>query len=79
MKIVKRSLFGPGIVGLNKKLIKDKKYIIKAAPATTSKFGPSGSLKNENIILEQAIDVKPKISKGLFLMRGAAAILLAEE
>lgn len=31
-----------------------------------SKFGPSGSLKNENIALEHAIDVIPKIINEVF-------------
>lgn len=37
-----------------------------AIPITTRRFGPSGSLKNENIILENAIDVIPKIRSELF-------------
>lgn len=37
-----------------------------AIPITTSKFGPSGSLKNKNSILEHTIAVMPKISSELF-------------
>ncbi len=33
---------------------------------TMSKFGPSGSLKNENIALEHAIDVMPNIINEIF-------------
>ena len=40
--------------------------MITAIPITTSKFGPSGSLKNKNITLEHAIDVIPKISNEVF-------------
>jgi hypothetical protein len=48
--------------GVNKYTGNDKKYTIIAATATTNKFGPSGSLKNTNIILENMIDVTPNIS-----------------
>ena len=37
--------------------------MIAAIPITTSKFGPSGSLKNKNSALEHKIAVIPKISK----------------
>jgi hypothetical protein len=36
--------------------------MIAAIPITTSKFGPSGSLKRKNITLEHRMDVIPKIS-----------------
>lgn len=51
---------------LNKYTVKDKKYTTSAITVTISKFGPSGSLKNTNIILEQTIDVMAKISNEIF-------------
>jgi hypothetical protein len=50
------------LAGVNKYAANDKKYMIDAIPITTSKFGPSGSLKRKNIALEHAMDVIPKIS-----------------
>ena len=38
-----------------------------AIPVTTKRFGPSGSWKNANIILEHATAVIARISKELFL------------
>ncbi len=38
-----------------------------AIAVTTSRFGPSGSWKNENITLEHAKAVTAKITKDLFL------------
>lgn len=35
-----------------------------AATVTMSKFGPSGSLKSQNVALENTIDAAPKISNG---------------
>lgn len=35
-------------------------------PVTISKFGPSGSLKNPNIDLEQKTDVNPRIINEVF-------------
>jgi len=40
--------------------------MISASPITTSKFGPSGSLKNKNSNLEHARDIIPKISNEVF-------------
>lgn len=40
--------------------------MIAAMTITTRRFGPSGSLKNENITLEHAMDVIPKISNDVF-------------
>lgn len=45
---------------------KDKKYTIMAIPVTMSKFGPSGSLKNKNSILEHRIAVMPRMSNEKF-------------
>lgn len=44
----------------------DKKYIITANPTTIKRFGPSGSLKKKNIILEQAREVRARIRRGSF-------------
>lgn len=68
MKIPNKSLLVPinDIEELNKYIAKDKKYMITAIPITTSRFGPSGSLKNKNITLEHIIDVMPKISSEVF-------------
>jgi hypothetical protein len=40
--------------------------MIVAATITTKRFGPSGSLKNKNIVLEQTIDAIAKISNEIF-------------
>lgn len=40
---------------------RDNKYTISAIPITTSKFGPSGSLKSANNTREHAMDVNPRI------------------
>ncbi len=40
--------------------------MISAIPITTTKFGPSGSLKRENIIFESTIDVIPNIINEVF-------------
>src|SRR6185295_8785431 len=51
---------------LNKYIDKDKKYNTTAAPTTISRFGPSGSLKNTNITLENTSDVTPRIINEVF-------------
>lgn len=58
------------VVGALKKCnAKDKRNTMMAATETTSKFGPSGSLKNTNITLEDTIDAAPKIINGtLFVL-----------
>jgi len=66
MKIANESLLRPTAEGINKYAPKDKKYRIAAIPVTTSKFGPSGSLKNTNIILEHASAVIANISSEVF-------------
>ena len=42
-------------------IVKDKKYTTPNIPITTRRFGPSGSLKNENIALDNMRAVIPKI------------------
>ena len=69
MKITNASLLKPvnsTVEGENKYTTKDKRYTIAVIPITTNKFGPSGSLKNQNSILEQTMDVIPKISNEVF-------------
>jgi hypothetical protein len=46
---------------------KDKTYKIAAITMTMSKFGPSGSLKDKNIVLEHAMDVMANIMSEIFL------------
>jgi hypothetical protein len=45
---------------------KDTRYITAANTITINKFGPSGSLKSENVNLESTRDVKPKIINDVF-------------
>jgi hypothetical protein len=68
MKIPNKSLLIPinDTEELNKYIVKDKKYMITAIPITTSRFGPSGSLKHKNINLESKTDVTNKISNDIF-------------
>ena len=78
MKITNKSLLRPLIEGPNKYTTKvDKTYTITAIPMTMSKFGPSGSLKNQNIALEHAIAVIAKISNEvLFDLKFIVVIIL---
>jgi len=69
MKIAAKSLLRPVSnegKGYNKYAATDKKYTIAAVPTTTSKFGPSGSLKKKNSAREQRIDVTARISNEIF-------------
>lgn len=66
MKIANRSFLRAVVPGLNRYDIKDKKYTITAVTITTNKFGPSGSLKNQNIALEHMADVINKIINEAF-------------
>ena len=52
--------------GLNTYAAKDKKYTAIARAATIKRFGPSGSLKKKNSILEQMMAVAPNISNEIF-------------
>lgn len=54
------------VEGPNKYTGKDRRYRNNAITVTISKFGPSGSLNNKNIVLEHAIAVMPKISNEIF-------------
>lgn len=51
---------------LDKYAVKDKKYSIAAVTITIRRFGPSGSLKKKNIVLENRIDVIHKIINEAF-------------
>ena len=66
MQIANRSLLRPVVEGMNDHTIKDGKYRITAIPVTTRRFGPSGSLKSKNNVLEHARDVIPRISNDAF-------------
>ncbi len=78
MEIANKSLLVAVIGGLNKYTVKDKKYTISAIPITTTKFGPSGSLNNQNSTFEHAIDVTPKISNGAFLNLEYIFVIISE-
>lgn len=65
-KIANKSFFEPVVEMRDKYTGKDNEYTIAAVTKTISKFGPSGSLKNMNIALEQRIDVIPKMSSAVF-------------
>lgn len=66
MEIANRSLLRAMVEEVNIYTSNDRKYMIAAIPILTTKFAPSGSLKNKNIIFEQTIDVIPKINNGVF-------------
>jgi len=66
------------VEGLNKYTANDKKYIMAAIPITTRRFGPSGSLKNKNIILEHTIDVIPRISNEIFFDLKYMSVVILE-
>jgi hypothetical protein len=66
MQIGNRSLLRPVVEGMNDHTIKDEKYRIAAIPVTTRRFGPSGSLKSKNNVLEHTRDVIARISKDDF-------------
>jgi len=50
---------------LSKYAVKDRKYITAAITVTISRFGPSGSLKNANMVLEHRMAETPKIISGV--------------
>lgn len=47
---------------------KDSTYTMTAATITTSKFGPSGSLKKKNSVLENTMAVMPNMNIECFLV-----------
>jgi hypothetical protein len=53
-------------VFIRKDIVKERKYTITAIPITTSRFGPSGSLKKRNITREHMRDVRPRVSNEVF-------------
>jgi len=64
--------------GLNIYAEKDKKNITSARPATIKRFGPSGSLKKKNRILEQMMAVAANIINEIFFdLKYRFAILLS--
>ena len=63
--------------GLNTYAAKDKKYTAIAKAATIKRFGPSGSLKKKNSILEQMMAVAPNMINEIFFdLKYIFAILL---
>ena len=68
----------PVVEESNKYAAKDKKYTSIATPATMSKFGPSGSLKNKNSALEHAKDVAAKIATEIFFEIKYIAVIVLE-
>jgi hypothetical protein len=69
MRIGSRSFFGPSCFFEEKYTTKDMAYMMPANTITMSRFGPSGSLNNENVILEQATAVMTKMSNEDFFER----------
>ncbi len=65
-KIVSKSLLRLVIENLNKYTIQDKKNKTNAIPITTTRFGPSGSLKSRSSILDKISDVTAKMSNEIF-------------
>ena len=64
--------------GLNTYAARDNKYTAIAKAATIKRFGPSGSLKKKNSILEQMMAVTPSIINEIFFdLKCIIAILLA--
>ena len=64
--------------GLNTYAAKDKRYTTIAKAVTIKRFGPSGSLKKKNSILEQMMAVTPSIINEIFFdLKCIIAILLA--
>ena len=67
MKITNRSFPRPPFFkDLNTYAVKDKKYTTTVATITIKRFGPSGSVKNENIALERTRAVTAKMSNETF-------------
>ena len=66
MAIANRILLRPVIEGINEHTNTDAKYRTIAKTIIMSKFGPSGSLKDMNIVLEDAIAVNPRIINEAF-------------
>ena len=54
------------VEGFNLYTAQDKKNMNNAVTEVTRRFGPSGSSKKKNIVLEHAIEVMPKISNETF-------------
>ena len=63
--------------GLNIYNAEDKKYTASAKPPTINRFGPSGSLKKTNSILEQMMAVAANIINEIFFdLKYRFAVLL---
>lgn len=55
--------------------VKETRYTTPARTTTIKRFGPSGSLKNENIALEHRRAVIPKIHNEIFFDMRCMALL----
>ena len=62
MRIASQNLVGLLAEEPNTYAVRDTRYITAAVTITISKFGPSGSLKKKNSVLENTIAVIPKMS-----------------
>jgi len=66
VRIVNQNLLGSLAEELNAYAVRDTRYTIAAATITTSKFGPSESLKRKNSTLENTMAVIPKMRSERF-------------
>lgn len=66
MEIANKSLLKPVIERSNQYTTRDGNQTNSAITAIISKFGPSGSLKDTSIVLEQTKDVIPSIRSEIF-------------
>ncbi len=62
----------------NRYAVKDAKNITAAITVTTSKFGPSGSLKSVKSIFEQTRAVTPKINNEIFFDLKYILVIISE-
>jgi hypothetical protein len=77
-KIANKSFFEPVVEMRDKYTGKDNRYTIAAVTKTISRFGPSGSLKNTNIALEQRMEVTPKMSCAVLLDLKCILVIILE-
>lgn len=66
------------VEGLNLYTAQDKKNMNNAATVVTRRFGPSGSSKNTNIVLEDKIAVRPRISNEIFFDLKFISLIIPE-
>lgn len=63
----------------NKYTAKDKKYKIVANPTTIRRFGPSGSLNNKNVVLENKREVTPNMINEIFFELEYIVVIIQEK